>query len=776
MRELGVGQSVARYEDDRLTTGRGQYTSDFEAPRQTWMFVIRSPHAHARINAIDASAALETEGVLAVLTGADVAADKLGTFKPWVTSTGPDGKPNLVPPYRMLPDDIVHFVGEPVAIVVAETRELATDASELVEIDYDPLPAVTDARAALEEGAPQVWDMVPGNLCVLANLGDKEATDAAFAKAHHVARVEQRISRITTVAMEPRSALATWDRRTGRYQLRAGVQGPHQTRAEFAGVLGIPPSQLQVISHDVGGGFGLKGMPHPEPVLALWASKKVERPVKWVSDRGEAFLGDHHARDGYAISELALGADGKFLALRVDSTVNLGSMIAGTGINCAIGNIGGISGVYTTGAVSVLVRGVMTNTGPTSAYRGAGRPEAALMIERVIEQAARDLGMDSAELRRRNLIPPSAMPYKTGFMFTYDSGDFETNQNRAVELSGWNDFETRRKQSAARGRIRGIGMAHVIEISAGIPNEMAELRFDASGRAALIIGTHSHGQGHETTFRQVIAETLSLPPEDVDIQFGDSDALPWGSGTGGSRSIAIGSIAIDTAAKQVIARGKTLAAHFLEHPEDQIEFEEGVFHARGTNRSIGLQDVARNAFIMPKMPAGMELGLYERAMIRAKMPTFPNGCHICEVEIDPETGTLEILAYTVVEDCGKLVNPMIVKGQMHGGIAQGVGQALAENIVFSEDGQLMTASFMDYQMPRADMLPFIHSESNEVLTKANPFGIKGAGEAGTVGALPACMNAIQNALAPLGIRDFDMPATPLRLWEAIQDAKRDEAA
>lgn len=776
MRELGIGMSVARFEDDRLISGRGDYTSDHSEARQAWMHVIRSPYAHAKINSIDATAALEAEGVLTVLTGEDVVADKLGYFKPWVVSTGPDGNTNVVPPYRMLSLEKTHFVGEPVAIVVAETRELAADAAELIDIDYEPLPAVTDPLAALEDGAPLVWDDIPGNLCVQTDLGDKKATDEAFAKAHHVARVEQRISRITTVAMEPRSAIGLYDHRADRYVLRSGVQGPHQTRAEFAAVLNIPPSKLQVISHDVGGGFGLKGMPHPEPLLTLWASKKVGRPIKWVGDRNESFMGDHHARDGYTISELALDKDGKFLGLRVQNTVNFGSMIAGTGINCAIGNIGGISGVYTTPAVSVHVRGVVTHTGPTSAYRGAGRPEAALMIERVIEQAARDMKMDAAELRRKNLIPPSAMPYKTGFMFTYDSGDFETNQNRAVELSGWKTFEDRRKEAAKRGKLRGIGMGHVIEISAAPPNEFAEIRFDASGRAALLIGTHSHGQGHETTYRQIIADRLNLPAKDVDIVFGDSDATPFGGGTGGSRSIAIGSIAIDSASSRIVERGKKLAAHFLEHPEDQIEFEDGIFSAKGTNRSISLQDVARNAFIMPKMPAGMELGLYERSQVRATMPTFPNGCHICEVEIDPETGTLEILAYTVVEDCGKLVNPMIVKGQMHGGIAQGVGQALGENIVFSDDGQLVTATFMDYQMPRADMLPFIQIESNEVLTKANPFGIKGAGEAGTVGALPACMNAIHNALAPLGIERFDMPATPHRLWEAISSAKGAKAA
>ena len=777
MREFGVGQSVARFEDDRLITGRGQYTSDFDAPNQCWMHVIRSPLPHARILSINTEAALQAEGVLAVLTGEDVIADKLGTFIPFMAATGPDGKPAVLPPYRMLAHEIVRFVGEPVAILMAETRNLAADAADLVEIDYEPLEAVTDAQAALEDGAPQLWDNVPGNLCSVMKVGDKEATDAAFEKAHHITRVEQRISRITTVPMETRAALGSYDRRSESYVLRTGVQGPHSIRNEFARVLGIPTAKLQVISLDVGGGFGLKGMPHPEQLLVLWASKKVGRPVKWVSDRAEAFLGDHHARDAYTVSELALDENGKFLALRIENTVNLGAVVSATGIHCSVGNIGGAAGVYTTPAISAVAYGVLTNTSPTSAYRGAGRPEAALMIERAIDQAARELDMDPAELRRRNLIPPSAMPFKTGLTFNYDCGDFETNQNRAVELSRWNSFEERRAESARRGMLRGIGMAHVIEIAANIPNEMAELRFDATGRAMLIIGTHNHGQGHETTFRQILAETLSLPPQDVEIVFGDTDRLPFGGGTGGSRAIAIGSLAIDAVATRVVERGRKIAAHLLEHPEDQIEFAEGLFSARGTNRSISLQDVARASYQMPRMPADMELGLMERAMVRAGMPTFPNGVHVCEVEIDPETGVLKILAYTVVEDCGRVVNPMVVKGQMHGGIAQGVGQALAEQIVYSEDGQLVTGSLMDYQMPRADMLPNIEIESNEVLTKANPFGIKGAGEAGTVGGLPSTMNAIHDALRPLGITHFDMPATPLRLWEAIQAASaKSEAA
>jgi carbon-monoxide dehydrogenase large subunit len=773
MQPLSIGQSVPRVEDFRFLQGMGRYTADIGVAGETRMHVIRSPHARARIKSIDASAALAAPGVLAVLTGKDVAKDGLGTLGVWARSTGRDGKPNPLPPYRLLALDFANFVGEGVAIVIAETIGQAADAADLVEIDYEPLPAVVEARAALAEGAPKVWDDLPDNLCFLAKLGKAEAADAAFAKAAHVARVEQVITRIIAAPMETRVAVGHYDRLEDRYTLYASTQGPNLARASIAGLLSLPESQIRVVSPDVGGAFGLKGMPQPEQGLVVWASKRIGRPVKWISGRSEAFLGDQHARDNFAVSELALDENGKFLALRVRNLVNLGAYVSATGIGCGIGNIGGLAGVYVLPAIGVEVQGVFTNTSPTSAYRGAGRPEASLMVERVIDVAAGELGIDPAELRRRNLIPDSAMPYNTGFMFTYDSGEFDKNQSNAEAMADWAGFAARRAEAADRGKLRGIGMAHVIEIAANLPHEMADLRFHPSGKATLIVGTHNHGQGHETTYRQILGEMLGLDPSDVRVTYGDSDQLGFAMGTGGSRSMVIGAGMIKEVSDRIIAKGKRLAAHLMEAEPDQIEFDDGTFRATGSNRAMTLKEVAQASFVPPNLPAGMTIGLMEQTTFRNSAPTFPNGCHICEVEIAPETGEIEIVGYWVVDDVGRMVNPMIVKGQMHGGIVQGLGQVFAERIVYDEDGQLVTGSFMDYQMPRAAMFPMIEVESNEVPTPTNPFGIKGAGESGTVGGLAAGVNAVCNALAPLGIKHFDMPASPERVWRAIAGARGD---
>jgi carbon-monoxide dehydrogenase large subunit len=688
-----------------------------------------------------------------------------------------DGRPNFEPPFRVLAVDRVHLVGDPVVAIVAESVAQAKDAAELVTIDYDPLPSVTSTADAARPGAASVWDEQPDNVCFAAEFGNKAAVEAGFAKAAHVARIDLVINRVSANSMEPRAALGAYDPADDRYTLYASLQSPHLMRTHLSqNIFKMPETKLRVVAPDVGGGFGMKGSPYPELALVLWAAKRIGRPVKWMSERSEALVSDNHARDNVAHVELALDKDGKFLALRVDNIVNLGAYLAFNGIHCGVNNIGGLSGVYTTPAIHLSVIGVFTNTNSTGPYRGAGRPEASYMVERVIDQAAREMGIDAAELRRRNLIPPSAMPYNTGFVFTYDSGEFEHNQLAVMKMADWAGFEGRRAAAKAKGRLRGIGMAHVIEIAGGplpIPtDEFAEVRFDPAGGCTVVLGTHNHGQGHETTFRQLAHELLGLDPAKVEIRFGDTDAVPHGRGTFGSRSISAGGAALLRAAEKVIAKGKKIAAHMMEAAEADIEFKDGRFAVAGTDKSVDIVAVARTAFLPPQIPRGMEPGLIESAILVPPGPTFPNGCHVCEVEIDPDTGVVEIVGYWVVDDVGVAVNPMLVKGQIHGGIVQGAGQVLLENVAYDpESGQMLSGSFMDYGMPRAGDFPSFEVKSHEVPAKTNPLGIKGAGEAGTVGALPATMNAIVDAVRPLGIHNLEMPATPQRVWQAITAAR-----
>jgi carbon-monoxide dehydrogenase large subunit len=580
------------------------------------------------------------------------------------------------------------------------------------------------------------------------------------------------INRVAQVTMEPRGAIGVWDQSDERYTIYGSFQSVHSIRSAIAGtIFKQPENRFRVISYDVGGGFGLKGSPHPEYALVAWAAKKVGRPVKWIGERGESFLSDHQARDNVTHIELALDDQGRFLGLRVRNTHNLGAYLAATGIQCGVGHIGQLSGVYTTPAIHAEVTGVFTNTTPTCAYRGAGRPEAAYMLERVIDIAAAEMKIDPAELRRRNLIPAAAMPYKTGFVFTYDSGEFEKNQEAAIKMADWKNFEQRRAEASKRGKLRGIGMSHVIEQAGGILDEMAEVRFDAGGAVTLVLGTHNHGQGHETTFTQLLVELLGVAPDSVRLRYGDTDTVSFGRGTFGSRSMSVGGAAVLAASNKIIEKGKKIAGNLLEVAQGDIEFEDGNFKVAGTDRSIGIAAVAKASFQIPRGPQQMEAGLIERAHNVAPGITFPNGCHVCEVEIDPETGTTEIVGYWVVDDVGRLVNPMIVKGQLHGGIVQGVGQVFWENMAYdSESGQNLSGSFMDYGIARANNLPFFEIKSNEVLSKNNPLGIKGAGEAGAVGGLPAAMNAVCDALRPLGITTFDMPASPSRVWRAIAHA------
>ncbi|WP_144182748.1 xanthine dehydrogenase family protein molybdopterin-binding subunit [Elioraea rosea] len=773
--EGGLGAPVRRVEDGRLLRGRGRYTDDHRLADAAHMVLVRSPHAAARIRGIDASAALAMPGVLGVLTGGDL--EQLGALQTSVARNLPDGSPMPRPPYRILATDAARFVGDPVAAVVAETRAIARDAAEVVAVEWETLPAVTDASAALEPGAPAVWpEQAPDNLCFLFSLGNREAVEAGFAKAAHVARLPFRVSRISANPLEPRGAIGAWDEGEGRWTLISGVQIPHKIRSELAGkTLRVADNRLRLISPDMGGAFGMRGSPTQEHALVLWAARLLGRPVRWIADRTESFLSDFHARDNDSVVELALDAGGTFLALRIRTVANLGAYLAFNTPHSPTNNLGGLAGVYRTPAILAEVRGAFTNTQPTAPYRGAGRPEATYAIERVIDLAAAEMGIDRVALRERNLIPREAMPFKTGLVFTYDSGDFARGMAMALEAADWAGFPARREEAKARGMLRGIGIANAIEIAAGpfrAPNEEgAGIRFEPDGGATLLLGSHNHGQGHETAFRQLASTLLGLSFDRVRVVFGDTDLVPHGRGTFGSRSLVVAGTAMAKASERIIARGKRIAAHLLEAAEADIAFESGSFRVAGTDRAVRIEDVAVAAYTPNRLPKGEELGLAADAVLIPDEATFPNGCHVAEVEIDPETGVVRLVSYVVSDDVGTVINPLLLKGQIHGGVAQGVGQVLGEAILYDEAGQLVTASFMDYRMPRAADLPSMVVESNPQPTSANPLGAKGAGEAGTVGALPVVINAIVDALSPLGIRHVDMPATPERVWRAIREAR-----
>ncbi|MGD9536789.1 MAG: xanthine dehydrogenase family protein molybdopterin-binding subunit [Alphaproteobacteria bacterium] len=780
MREFGLGQAVRRVEDERFVRGRGLYVGDMALPGMAHAKLLRSPHAAARLRRLDVAAAKAAPGVLDVLTGADAVQDGLGSFASLLARQRRDGSPNFVPPYRVLAVDLVRHVGEPVALVIAMDEQQAEDALELIEVDYEALPAVTETVLAAEPGQPAVWDEEPGNLCFVHRVGDAEAAAAAFARARHVVEERFHISRVIANPMETRAAIGLYDPRDGRYTLHAGLQAPHLIRDELAGsIFAIPPGRIRVVSPDVGGAFGLKASAYPELALVLWAARRVGCPVRWICGRSEAFLADHHARDNVSTVALALDEAGRFLGLRVRTTANLGAYLDSFGVWVATNNLGGLSGPYAIGSYDVEVNGVFTNTHATSAYRGAGRPEATYCIERIIDIAARQIGIDPVELRRRNMVPPSAMPYHTGFLYTYDSGAFGQTMEMALDLADWRGVAARRAAAHGRGKLYGAGLAYAIEIAGGPQDapfeEMAEIRFDATGDATFLLGTHSHGQGHETVFRQYAVHLLGLAPERVRIVYGDTDLVYFGKGTFGSRSAGVGGAALGRAAEIVIEKGKAIAAHLLEVAADDLKFADGRFTVSGTDRSVDLDAVARAAFTPSLLPPGLDLGLSGSAIVTPPNATFPNGCHVCEVEIDPETGAIRLVRYAVIDDVGRVVNPLLLDGQIHGGVAQGAGQALFEAIAYDpSSGQLVSGSFMDYCMPRADDLPFYAVGENEVWSPSNPFGVKGAGEAGTVGSLPAVMNAVNDALAPLGIRHFDMPATPERLWKAIQSARNTE--
>jgi aerobic carbon-monoxide dehydrogenase large subunit len=772
MGAFSIGQSVLRREDPRLLTGRGRYYDDLKLADQLHAAILRSPHAHAEIKSIDARPALQMPGVHAVLTGKDYKADGIGTMPSMAPYKRRDGSPMYLPYRPAIAVDRVRHVGYPVAVVVADTLDLARDATERVVVDYASLPAVVSAREAFERSAPQLYDDCPNNEAYFYQAGDKAKTDEAFAKAAHVVEQHLVINRVTANTLEPRGVTGEYEAGTGRYTLHCGFQRPWLFRNAIAfDTLKIPESQLRLITGDIGGSYGLRGSVYPEIILMLWAAKRVGRPVKWLATRNEAHISDDDARDNIVDAALALDKDGKFLGVRIRSFGNLGAYVSFRGAMPPVVNIGTVVGTYLTPALHVAISGMLTNTHCTSPYRGAGRPEASYMIERLIDIAADEMKIDPAELRRRNTIPPSSMPYKTPLVFTYDSGRFEENLSRAMKLGDWSGFEARRKEAAKRGKLRGIGISNTIEQAADPTIETAEIRFDPLGGMTFVTGSISHGQGHNTVQTQMLVDRLGVDPDRIKFIQGDTDAVAFGMGTGGSRSTTMSGGAIVMVADKVIAKGKKLAAHILEAAESDLEFKDGRFTIAGTDRGMAIHDVAKAAFELGKLPKGMEPGLYETATYRATSGNFPNGAHVCEVEVDPETGVTELKRYCVVDDCGTIINPMLVKGQIMGGIAQGIGQVLMEDKAYDAGGQVVSGSFMDYAMPRAENFCDVKIEDNPVPTPTNPLGVKGAGEAGTVGSLSAGVNAIVDALSVLGIRHIDTPCTPYRVWHAIQQAK-----
>ena len=772
--KFAVGQSVRRIEDPRLVQGLGRYSDDVNLARQAWAVLVRSPHAHARIRGIDARAALAAPGVLAVLTAEDLAADGIGNLPTDRNRKRRDGSAAFPTPRPALTRGRARHVGDPVALVIAETHEAAVDAAEQVAVDYEPLPAVAAAMDALRPGAPAVWDEAPDNVAFLAQAGQREAVDQAFARAAHVTRVDFVVTRVAAAPLEPRAAVGEYDRRSGRYTLHTGIQGPHGTRTLLASALKVPQSHMRVITGEVGGSFGMRSGIYPEMILVLWAARRLGRPVKWTSDRREGFVTDEHGRDNVSTAELALDRDGTFLALRVAINLNVGAYLTQRSAGPGTNNIGGVAGVYTTPAIHHQTTGVFTNTTPTGPYRGAGRPEATFAIERVIDVAAHELQMDPVALRRKNLIPPSAMPFKTGLVFTYDCGDFARSMDLALSVAEHASFEKRRAEARTRGKLRGLGIANAIEVAGGpytsVNPDTAQICVNPDGSVTVNTGSTSMGQGNETAYAQIVCDTLGVAPERVQVLWGDSDALGSGRGNGGSGALTVGGSAMLRATEKIVEHGRRIAARAMEAAPEDIVFRDGRFLVTGTDRGLGLAEVARVAY-GPKPAPGMESGFTETAAFTPPAVTFPNGCQICEVEIDEATGVLQIVRHTVVDDVGKMVNPLLVKGQIHGGVVQGLGQALFENLVYDDTtAQLLAGSFMDYAMPRADDVPFFEVDSHEVVTQVNPLGAKGVGEAGTVGALPALVNAVNDALAPLGVRHLDMPMTPERVWRAIQEA------
>jgi len=777
MGDFAVGQSVPREEDPRLLTGGGEFLDDVNLRGQAWGHVLRSPHAMADIKSIDIDKAEKAPGVLRILTGADWAAENYGGLPcEDATKKRRDGSPMYHPTWPALVDGRARLVGDCVAFVIAETELQARDAAELIEVDYAPLQSVSGVERAVAPDAPAVWADCADNVCFVDQKGDAAAVDAAFAKADHIVRQKLVNNRVTAVALEPRGCIGDYDSRYERYTLYTGLQNPHPLRYQIARqVFDIPETSVRVIPGDVGGSFGMRGGTYNELVLVLWASRLTGRPVKWRCDRSEGFMSDSHGRDNVSDVALALDKDGKFLGLKVSTLADMGAYLAIRGPRPPTNNLGTLAGVYRTPAVHVEITGVFTNTVPTNPYRGAGAPEAAYLGERLIDMAARELGMDPAVIRQINSVTPDQMPWTNALGFTYDCGDFPGNMEKALEAAGYAEFEVRRAEAANRGRLRGIGFSNTVKKTSSPFPESSSIRFDPSGTVTLMMGTISHGQGHETVFKQIVCDRLGIEPSSIRYVQGDTDTVPYGRGTFNSRSMSIGGSAVSLACDKTIEKAKRIAAHLLESAVDDIDFADGEFAVGGTDRSVTILEVAAAAFRPGAMPADIEPGLYEVGTFAPQYWNWPTGVQVCELEIDPETGETQIVNFVCVDDVGTVVNPMLLKAQMHGGIVQGIGQALVEDIVYDADGQLITGSLMDYCLPRADDICNMDIISAPTITSSNLIGAKGGGESGPTGALPATINAVVDALKPLGVNHIDMPATPQRIWQAIQTAKASAA-
>lgn len=772
-----IGQPLRRKEDDRLIIGRGRFSDDFQIEGQAYAVIVRSPHAHARIKSYDLSEALVMPGVLGVFTGADCVADGLAPIPHYplpktrfdLKLTGPRGRDVFIGPHALLPFDKVRHVGEAVAMVVAETYGAALDAAEHVEVDYEELPFALTVDQAMADDAKAIWTEVPDNVLVDTSFGDRAATDAAFAVADHVVSARFHIKRVTGVPMEPRAALASFDPESGRYTLYAGSGGAVKQKAELALALGIDAEQLRVLSYDVGGNFGTRNRVYVEFGLVLWAAQKLGRPVKYTATRSESFLSDYQGRDLVTTVELALDANGRFIAMRADNISNAGARCVSLS---PLGKGSGlITGSYAIPVASLRARSVFTNTVPTQAYRSSGRPEVTYAIERLVEKAARQLGIDAIELRRRNLVALAQMPYTNAVGMTYDSGTYESNLEHVMRLADWQGFAKRRQDAEQRGKLLGRGLAHYVESSIGSPKERAQVTVLSTGQIAVIIGTQPSGQGHETSFAQVMADLLGVSPEDVAITYSDTDIVTLGGGSHSGRSMRHAATVMTLAARALIDRACTIAALVFDRDAKSVTFSDGRFIEEGTNHSLGWFELAA-ALDDLDLPDELADGLAVVTDNEMHDPVFPNGCACCEIEIDPETGEPKLTRYAAVDDVGRCINPMIVHGQTHGGIAQGVGQAMFEQCHYDDDtGQLMSGSFMDYTMPRADDLPFLEADIVEVLSPTNPLGIKAGGEGGTTPALAAVVNAVLDALAPLGVTDIDMPLSSHSIWQAIQGAK-----
>ena len=785
MSDTGIGASVRRKEDLRFVQGAGKYTDDMNLIDQVHAYILRSPHAHAAVRSIDTSAARAGEGVVAVFTSEDMA--EVGGIPCGWQVHSKDGSAMAEPKHPVLAEGKVRHVGDPVAVVLAESRTQARDAAESIFVDYDVLDAVVDMQAAVADGSRSVHDDVGTNVCYDWGLGDKDAVEEAFSNAHHVSRLDLVNNRLIPNAIEPRCAIGDYDQATGQFTLHTTSQNPHVIRLLMgAFVLGLPEHKLRVNAPDVGGGFGSKIFHYAEEIIVTWAAGQINRPVKWTADRSESFQSDAHGRDHVTTVELAMDANGKFLALRESTLANMGAYLS-TFAPCIPTYLHGtlLAGQYSTPVIYCEVKAVFTNTVPVDAYRGAGRPEATYLLERIVQVAADDMGMDAADIRRRNFIQPSEFPYQTPVALIYDTGNYEASLNKALENSDYAGFGNRKAASKDAGKLRGIGIASYIEACGIAPSnvvgslgaraglyEAATVRVNPTGSVSVMTGSHSHGQGHETTFAQVVSEKLGIDFDSIDIVHGDTDKIPFGMGTYGSRSIAVGGTAIVNAIDKIVAKGKKIAAHLLETSESDIEFENGQFVVPGTDKAKAFGEIALAAYVPHQYPLEeLEPGLEETAFYDPKNFTFPAGTYVCEVEVDPDTGTVDVARFHATDDFGVVINPMIVEGQVHGGLVQGIGQALMEGCNYDEAGQLLSGSYMDYTMPRAADVPSFSVDTTVTECTHNPLGVKGCGEAGAIGAPPAVINAILNALSEVGVTNLDMPATPHRVWQAIRDAQ-----